>query len=388
MKIGIVTDRITPFYLGGYERRYWEIAKRLARDHEVHIFTSCPNDLVMDRLIFHRIAPSFTYFNARGFRVIKEDLIFTTLLPRMIKHKCEVIDCNSTPFIHIPTVALIKALRQAKMILTVHEAPKHVLRNYFSAKHQGRYASHVLPILAAGFIGFALSLPNIVVAVSNVTKQALQENYNIYNVKVIPNGVDTNFFKNLAQNASCNGENEIAFIGRLVPEKRVDEIIRMSAILVHDYRLKVNVNILGEGALKADLIEMSRKLDVTNNVFFHGCVSEKRKGEILKSSKIFVLPSAREGFSISTLEAMASGLPVVVAKPKYPEAWGVSEIFRNRLNGLMYNEGDIKSLSQIIYMLLTNEKLRRRLGDEGLKTSENYDWEKITHAYAGLLKTC
>jgi glycosyltransferase involved in cell wall biosynthesis len=85
---------------------------------------------------------------------------------------------------------------------------------------------------------------------------------------------------------------------------------------------------------------------------------------------------------------MASGLPVVVAKPKYPEAWGVSEIFRNRLNGLMYNEGDIKSLSQIIYMLLTNEKLRRRLGDEGLKTSENYDWEKITHAYAGLLKTC
>jgi glycosyltransferase involved in cell wall biosynthesis len=386
MKIGIVTDRIMPFYIGGYERRYWEIARRLARNHEVHVFTSCSNDVIISNVMFHKIVPLFNYFDMHGFRVIKEDLIFTALLHKMVKQKCHVIDCNSTPFIHIPYVKLITTLKKTKMVLTVHEAPKNVLKNYFSAKHQGKYAPHILSSLATNFIGFTSSLPNIVVAVSNVTKQALERNYGIHNVIVIPNGVDIDFFKPIAQNSLCNSENNIAFIGRLVPEKRVDDIIRMSAILIHEYGLKINVHILGDGALKAELTERSRKLNTSTNISFHGYVSERKKAEILKSSKIFVLPSAREGFSIAALEAMASGLPVVAAKPKYPEAWGVSEIVHNGTNGLTYNEGDVKSFSQAIYVLLTNEKLRRRLGSESLKVSEKYDWDKITETYGCLLK--
>ena len=80
MKIGFITDKIYPYYIGGYETRYWELAKRLAEDHELHVFTSCPKNTVIKNIHFHKMAPYFNYVNDNGYRLLGNNLLYSFLL--------------------------------------------------------------------------------------------------------------------------------------------------------------------------------------------------------------------------------------------------------------------------------------------------------------------
>ena len=95
MIIGFITDKIYPYYVGGYETRYWELARRLATEHEVHVYTSCPKDTEIQNIIIHKIAPRMNYVDDRGFRIYSKNLQYTMLLAKKTILKMDIIDCNT-----------------------------------------------------------------------------------------------------------------------------------------------------------------------------------------------------------------------------------------------------------------------------------------------------
>jgi phosphatidylinositol alpha 1,6-mannosyltransferase len=147
----------------------------------------------------------------------------------------------------------------------------------------------------------------------------------------------------------------VLFVGRLDQEKRVDELIRAVAALPAD--LPAELEIVGDGARRADWTALAAALGVTGRVRFRGFVSE---GELLRAyarAAVFCMPGIAELQSIATLEAMAAGTPVVAA-----DAMALPHLVRPGRNGWLYPPGDVAELSTRLAALLVDPALRRRMG--------------------------
>ena len=87
----------------------------------------------------------------------------------------------------------------------------------------------------------------------------------------------------------------------------------------------------------------------------------------------FALPTRYDTFSLATLEAMACGLPAIVSR-----AAGVSEHLTDGLDSIVIQEpGEVDVLARQLDRLMTDESLRKNLGEEARKTAEGLSWEKV-----------
>jgi glycosyltransferase involved in cell wall biosynthesis len=97
---------------------------------------------------------------------------------------------------------------------------------------------------------------------------------------------------------------------------------------------------------------------------------------------MFVRPSCQEGFGIAFLEAMASGLPVIGTK-----VGGITDIVRNRFNGMLVGNGDVAGLVETIKIVLNDAVLRKRMGNRGLSyVSDKYNWEELSKKLLDIYK--
>jgi L-malate glycosyltransferase len=379
LRIGIISDRVEPFYRGGYERRFFEIAKRLSSKQEVHVFTSCPrDDQSFGNVRFHNIAPMFEYFSQPS-RSITLDLAWSLGLSKILRYDLDVIDCNFTPILHVLPAILLSRLNGTKLALTVHELfSRNWLFDYFSTNiNKYRY-----PILfsEASYIASLVSLRASakVISVSKVTHDALQNNLGLQS-SVVPNGIDFSVFKG-KQTAVNDGSIRLVYTGRLVKEKGIDKILNAIAKLKRK-EVIVKLKVIGMGPDQGRIEEQSKQLRLTEQVQLLGNLDEERKIEVLYQSDIFVMPSSREGFSIASLEALAAGLPIVAAVPDRRESSGILEIVKDGFNGLTYPSSNEDLLADRIEFLFKNPERRLAMGKNGLDFARNYDWAKIIPAY-------
>jgi glycosyltransferase involved in cell wall biosynthesis len=115
--------------------------------------------------------------------------------------------------------------------------------------------------------------------------------------------------------------------------------------------------IVGGGTLKHQLEELACKLGVTENIRFVGSISNMEMPKFLGGSDIFVSTSLSDTRSVSLLEAMGCGLPVVVT-----DLEGNRECVKERVNGLLFPKGDFEALAEKITYLLRDEDKKRRFG--------------------------
>jgi glycosyltransferase involved in cell wall biosynthesis len=112
----------------------------------------------------------------------------------------------------------------------------------------------------------------------------------------------------------------------------------------------------GDGELE-QARHYANKLDVAHRVECLGWVTGEHKRALLARCTVFVLPSYNEGQPMSVLEAMAAGTPVLSTR-----TGGVPDAVTDGVNGLLVEAGDVEALSAALSVLLSNEALRRRLG--------------------------
>jgi len=126
---------------------------------------------------------------------------------------------------------------------------------------------------------------------------------------------------------------------------------------------------------------MTRGLGIEENVEFLGWVEHEEVISYMKASRVFVLPSIREGFSIAMLEASASGLPsIVVMHPMNAAAW----VVRKHGNGIACRPS-AHDMAKAIRLLLSDRALLNKMRARALELARRHDWsitiEELEKAY-------
>ncbi len=147
----------------------------------------------------------------------------------------------------------------------------------------------------------------------------------------------------------------VLFVGRMDQEKRVDELIKAFAALPAG--LPAVLDVVGDGPERGAWTALVDELGITDRVRFHGFVPEDELVSAYAGAAVFCMPGIAELQSLVTLEAMASGTPVVAA-----DAMALPHLVRPGRNGWLYKPGDIGELTARLTTLLGDAALRRRMG--------------------------
>ena len=177
----------------------------------------------------------------------------------------------------------------------------------------------------------------------------------------IYNGIDFERFKTTGNDSLRNelglaqDDVLIGSVGNIRSAKSYDILLHSAARIIKRYpRCKFVVVGQGSGRLYNDLLNLRDRLSLKKEVFFLGFRSNI--SEILNNLDIFLLTSTSEGFSISTVEAMACGVPVVATKCGGPE-----EIIVNNENGILAQVGDERDLAKGVTRLIENGRFRKKI---------------------------
>jgi glycosyltransferase involved in cell wall biosynthesis len=368
-RVAFLVDKVGPIFLGGYERRMSKLARRLAMKHDVRIYSSMTEERAdFGGVTYCKVAPmprlgprasQRDYFHSFEFAARVSTCPFRDWDP-------DVIVIEAIPYLHL--VAATRWIRRthALRILSVDEA----WSGYTFGRGIFARPSRVILRFA---LSTGISWSDLVIAASSVTKQSLAINFGARRVEVIPNGID------LAESGTDVAQPsrpmyDFVTLGRLVPIKRQAEFVEALARIRLVRGWNGRAAIVGDGPMLPRLLQVSRAGGLLSNIDFLGQVSDTEKYRVLKASRIFVLCSEREGFSISTLEAMALGLPVIVARPRDDEVFGQTDFLQDGINGLTYPSGDIERLSMKMLELLENANRCTALGGEARSTAARYSW--------------
>jgi glycosyltransferase involved in cell wall biosynthesis len=135
-------------------------------------------------------------------------------------------------------------------------------------------------------------------------------------ITAIPNGVpctetDGEYASTLREVMGASGPDHFVLLysGRLAPGKGLETLLRAMPLIIDRLGERVRCVFVGEGPIRSALERLSRRLGVASQVIFLGFRHDV--GDLLRASDAFILASEREGMSISLLEAMAAGKPII-----------------------------------------------------------------------------
>jgi glycosyltransferase involved in cell wall biosynthesis len=172
----------------------------------------------------------------------------------------------------------------------------------------------------------------------------------------------------------------VLVLGRLVPHKRVEHVLRAAASLragIPD----LTVSIVGDGWWAPTLHELASELDLHDVVTFTGAVDEERKMQELARAWVLALPSLKEGWGLVVMEAAVHGVPAVA----YAEAGGVTESIRDGQTGVLVT-GDEDAFTAALRHLISDGDARTKMGAAARVHSQEFTWDASTLAFESVLE--
>jgi glycosyltransferase involved in cell wall biosynthesis len=218
----------------------------------------------------------------------------------------------------------------------------------------------------------AAARADLIIAVSRRTRdQVARLGADTGKIRVVYNGVDASKFaaSSLPKSAGeyKNGKKLVLFLGRLTEQKGPVQFLHAAKKVLSIYPDTVFA-IAGKGEMLPLLINMSLELGISKNVRFLGFVPEEDQQKIYKLADVYVMPSTSEPFGITALEAMSSGVPVIVSKTS-----GVAEIAKSAIKVDFW---DINAMAQKIIAVLRYAPLARTMSRMSSEESRSYPWGK------------
>jgi len=234
------------------------------------------------------------------------------------------------------------------------------------------------------------NMNDAVVAISEDAKKEMLKcnRIDIKKTKVIHNGIDTDKYACLED--GCEVRNAlnintstfvVGTVARLSPEK--DQFTLIDAFLkVINIMDDAKLVFVGDGALREELINYAKKLDVYDKIIFLGFRDNVFK--ILPTFDVFALSSLTEGISLTLLEAMAMKRPVVVTN-----VGGNPEVVVDGVTGFLVPPKEPKEMAGAIAEILRNPELSQKMGEAGRKrVEEKFSLELMVKEYKDLYKEC
>lgn len=353
--------------------RIHELGKRLsARGNEVHIFGvkwwEGEETIEYEGMTLHGVCKARNLY-VNGRRSISEAVIFAAkLFPALRKEKFDLIDVSVFPYFSCFTVKAVSVLKKNPSVFTWHEVWDDYWYEYI-----GR----------AGFLGklvekLVSKISDKNIAVSDWTKKRLEIlGVPEKNITVIPNGIDFNRISEIEPEGGQTSAGleskiyDIIFAGRLIKEKNVDVLIKAVALFKADFP-EIRCCIVGDGPEREVLVRLADELGVRENVDFAGFQEYEALIAKIKTSKVLVLPSSREGFGMVVIEAFACRVPVVTVRERYNAAQGLIE----DSCGIVVELGE-KEIAEGVGKILENGNYYEEMAASASKRAGKYEWDTI-----------
>lgn len=159
----------------------------------------------------------------------------------------------------------------------------------------------------------------------------------------------------------------VSYVGRLDAEKHLPVLMRAFA-RVQSVMPNTHLVIVGDGTERVALKNLAHDMGITENVTLTGRVSDEDLVELHKVGTVFCMPSPAELQSIATLEAMASGQPVVAV-----DAGALRELCQHERNGYLTPQDDDEMIANGLIAILEDESLRTEMSEQSLAIAQTHD---------------
>jgi len=252
-----------------------------------------------------------------------------------------------------------------------------------------KYYFRKLPFLISFFykysIGVTRNFYKDPVHVYTPSKQIIHELKTICdlegsNLKLWMRGMDRKLFNPskrddmMMKKITGNDLPTILFVSRLVWEKNLQALIDLYE-LAESQHAKVNFVVAGDGVARKELEQR------IPNAHFLGMIDHEKLAKVYASSDVYFFPSDTESFGNVVIEAMASGVPVVVA-----DGGGPKGFVENGVNGFLCPTDDINAYWEKIQLLLNDKELRQKISNNAFTFTKSLRWENLVNVYFEDLK--
>jgi len=174
---------------------------------------------------------------------------------------------------------------------------------------------------------------------------------------------------------SRDGRRTVLAMGRMVQNKGFDLLIDGFARVAARHP-DVDLVLGGDGEVRSDLEAQAARLELAPRVLFPGRLDRSQVARACRNADVFVLPSRVEPFGIVVLEAWRAGAAVVATTHGGPP-----EFVADGTTGLLVDPNDPAALARALDRLLSDDALRRRIGDAGQAEVVDFGWPTITAQY-------
>jgi glycosyltransferase involved in cell wall biosynthesis len=201
--------------------------------------------------------------------------------------------------------------------------------------------------------------------------------HGIHNTELWERGIDRRQFGTehrdpaLRARLSPNGETVLLFVGRLVREKDLADLVAAARIL-EERRQQFSLAVVGAGPMGDELRAL------LPDAHFAGHQSGRDLARWYASADVFAFPSTTETFGNVALEGFASGLPAVVVA-----SGGVQDLVSPGHNGLVCPPHDALAFADALETMIRNPSFRLRLRENAVETANRYDWSEVNDRLLG-----
>lgn len=299
------------------------------------------------------------------------------------RYQPDVIHVHNFFYMGLATLFWAKVYK-VPIVATNHFMPENLLLNV-------RWLQPLYKQVHRWTWAYLVSIHNRAAFVTSPTPTAIQllEDHGLKAPhEAITNGVETEIFtprtrKSAATVAAKYGiaadKPALLYLGRLDGEKRIDVIVDALPTILASH--PVQLVLAGSGKAKAGLIAQAQRLGVASSVHFPGFIDEEDKAALYNTASVFVMSSPAELQSIVTLEAMASGLPVLSV-----DVAALHELCQDGKNGYLFAEGNSAALSSAAIRLLSDSALTKKFGAESRRiTTSHHSNDVMIDSYERVL---
>lgn len=298
-----------------------------------------------------------------------------TLMKKEIKRKLKKFNPD---VIHIATPSLLggfalKYARKNKLpVITIYHTHFISYIDYY-LKHAPFLINKVKQTIAKSQKGFYNKCDKVYVPAESIKVELEEMGVKPVRMKIWKRGIDNELFSpkhsdpSLIHQLVGNEKPTIIFASRLVWEKNLETLFHIYDLLQDK---EINLLIVGDGGAKRAC--MSKMVNAT----FTGKVSHQELAILYASASVFLFTSVSETYGNVVLEAMASGLPCVIA-----DGGGSKDFIEQGVNGFKcepYNEYDY--LEKLL-LVLKNNDLKQQFIQEGLNYTKQLTWEQLAYEY-------